>query len=160
MMTINYSDKELLDLIDAVNKLNPYACYIVDSFGVMKRNDLLVLSYIFDHNLNDNIIMRYHAHNNLQLAYSNAHSFADINIKRDKIIDSSIYGMGRGAGNLNTELFVQYLNDNHEGQYVVDPLLKIIDESLNAIYQETYWGYSMPHYLSAVYNCTPIMRVF
>ncbi|MCL1695816.1 aldolase catalytic domain-containing protein [Lysinibacillus sp. BPa_S21] len=155
MMTINYSDEELLSLIHEINRIEPYACYIVDSFGVMKQNDLLRLSYIFDHNLKSDIILGYHAHNNLQLAFSNAQVFVEIMTKRKKIIDSSVYGMGRGAGNLNTELFVQYLNDNYDGDYCIEPLLKIIDESLSNIYQETYWGYSMPHYLSAVYYCHP-----
>lgn len=155
MMTINYSDYELLELIEAINRFNPFACYIVDSFGVMKRNDLLRLSYIFDHNLNSNIQMGYHAHNNLQLAYSNAQVFCELATTRKRIVDGSVYGMGRGAGNLNTELFVQYLNDNHNTEYNINPLLKIIDESLSAIYETKYWGYSMPHYLSAIYQCHP-----
>lgn len=155
MMTVSYSDKELLVLLEGVNHLNPFACYIVDSFGVMKRSDLLRLSYLFDFNLNKEIVMGYHAHNNLQLAFSNAQSFVEINTKRDRLIDSSVYGIGRGAGNLNTELFIQFLNDINDSNYKINPLLKIIDESISTIYQENYWGYSMPHYLSAVYYCHP-----
>ena len=63
--------------------------------------------------------------------------------------------MGRGAGNLNTELFVQYLNDNADGNYDIKPLLSIIDEILNAFYQRNYWGYSLPNYLSAAHNAHP-----
>lgn len=47
----------------------------------------------------------------MQLAYSNAQNLT-VQTNRSLIIDSSVYGMGRGAGNLNTELFVEYLNDN------------------------------------------------
>ena len=39
--------------------------------------------------------------------------------------------MGRGAGNLNTELFIQYLNENSDGNYELKPLLIVIDEILN-----------------------------
>lgn len=91
----------------------------------------------------------------MQLAYSNAQSLVDLHSDRELIIDSSVYGMGRGAGNLNTELFVQYLNDNADGNYDIKPLLSIIDEILNEFYQKNYWGYSLPNYLSAVHNAHP-----
>lgn len=155
MITINYTDEELLKLIYEVNTINPYAMYIVDSFGVMKQKDLLRMTYLLDNNLNSSITLGYHAHNNLQLAFSNAQVFCETKLHRDIIIDSSVYGMGRGAGNLNTELFVKYLNENFSKSYIETPLLKIIDESLSAIYQEHYWGYSLPYFISAKYNCHP-----
>jgi len=111
--------------------------------------------YLLEHNLDESIRIGYHAHNNLQLAYSNAQTFANIHTKRERIIDSSVFGMGRGAGNLNTELFVQFLNETHNATYNVYPLLRIIDETLGNIYAESYWGYSLPYYLSATYNCHP-----
>ncbi len=63
--------------------------------------------------------------------------------------------MGRGAGNLNTELLVEYLNDNIGTSYTFKPLLTIIDEILNPFYQQNYWGYSLPNYLSAKHNTHP-----
>lgn len=155
MVSLSYTDEEFLDLIHRVNELEPYAFYIVDSFGVMKRKDLKRLFYLVEHNLNEKIKIGFHSHNNLQLAYSNAQSLVDLHSDRELIIDSSVYGMGRGAGNLNTELFVQYLNDNVDGNYDIKPLLSIIDEILNDFYQRSYWGYSLPNYLSAVHNAHP-----
>lgn len=155
MVSLNYSDEEFLELIHRVNEFEPYAFYIVDSFGVMKRKDLIRLFYMVEHNLKDGIKIGYHSHNNMQLAYSNAQALVDIRTKRDMILDSSVFGMGRGAGNLNTELFVEYLNDNIGAQYVLKPLLTIIDEILNPFYQQNYWGYSLPNYLSAKHNAHP-----
>lgn len=155
MVSLNYSDEEFLDLIRKVNELEPYAFYIVDSFGVMKRKDLTRLFYMVEHNLKESICIGFHSHNNMQLAYSNAQSLVDFQTDRQLIIDSSIYGMGRGAGNLNTELFVQYLNENVGGKYILKPLLAIIDEILNEFYQKNYWGYSLPNYLSAAHNAHP-----
>lgn len=155
MVSVSYSDEEFLDLITRVNELEPYAFYIVDSFGMMKRNDLIRFFYLVEHNLKENIKIGFHSHNNLQLAYSNAQSLVDLHSKRQLIIDSSIYGMGRGAGNLNTELFIKYLNENDEGDYNIKPLLTIIDEILNEFYQRNYWGYSLPNYLSASHNAHP-----
>lgn len=155
MVSLNYTDDEFLNLIRKVNDFEPYSFYIVDSFGVMKRKNLIHLFYMVEKNLKENIYIGYHSHNNLQLAYANAQALVDIPTKRSLIIDSSIYGMGRGAGNLNTELFVEYLNDNIDTKYKLKPLLHIIDEVLNNFYLTNYWGYSLPNYLSAVYNSHP-----
>lgn len=155
MVSVSYSDEEFLDLLRRVNDLEPYAFYIVDSFGMMKRKDLTRFFYLVEHNLKDSVFIGFHSHNNMQLAYSNAQSLVDLHSDRSMIIDSSVYGMGRGAGNLNTELFVEYLNENAGGKYDIKPLLVIIDEILNEFYQRNDWGYSLPNYLSASHNAHP-----
>ncbi len=155
MVSLAYSDNEFLSLINRVNEIQPYAFYIVDSFGMMKSKDLIRLFYVVEHNLDENIWIGFHSHNNLQLAYSNAQTLCTVTTNRNLIIDSSIYGMGRGAGNLNTELFVNYLNENADKNYDIKPLLTIIDEILNEFYQRNYWGYSLPNYLSASHNAHP-----
>ncbi|MDY4193974.1 MAG: aldolase catalytic domain-containing protein [Bariatricus sp.] len=155
MVSVAYTDEEFLELISKVNEIEPYAFYIVDSFGMMKRKDLTRLFYIVEHNLKPSIWIGFHSHNNMQLAYSNAQSLVDMQTNRNLIVDSSVYGMGRGAGNLNTELFVQYLNENADGEYKLRPLLEIIDDIINDFYQKNYWGYSLSNYLSASHNAHP-----
>lgn len=155
MVSLSYSDEEFLNLIDKTNSLDPYAFYIVDSFGMMKSKDLIRLFYMVEHNLNDTISIGFHSHNNMQLAYSNAQALVGIQTHRNLIIDSSVYGMGRGAGNLNTELFIEYLNENCGKEYKLAPILSIIDEILAQAYQEKYWGYSLPNYISASHNAHP-----
>lgn len=160
MVSLNYSDSEFLTLIDSMNALKPYAFYIVDSFGTMGEKDLTRLFYMVEHNLDPDIIIGFHSHNNLQLSYSNAQKLIAMHAERDIIIDSSVYGMGRGAGNLNTELFVDYLNNNAGKNYSLRPLLEIIDEILNVFYQRAYWGYSLPNYLSAVHGAHPNYAIY
>lgn len=155
MVSLSYSDEEFLSMIRSMNEIEPYAFYIVDSFGMMKKKNLIRLFYMVENNLKDGIWIGFHSHNNMQLAYSNAQSLADAQTNRNLIIDSSIYGMGRGAGNLNTELFVEYLNENADGKYNLKPLLNVIDEILNDFYQKNYWGYSLPNYISAVHWAHP-----
>lgn len=155
MVSLSYTDEEFLDTIAKVNTFKPYAFYIVDSFGMMKGKDLTRLFYMVEHNLDSNIWIGFHSHNNMQLAYSNAQRLATIQTNRNLIIDSSIYGMGRGAGNLNTELFVEYLNENAGKNYKLKPILTLIDEILNEFYQRNYWGYSLPNYISASHNAHP-----
>jgi len=155
MVSLSYSDEEFISLIKSVNEFNPYAFYIVDSFGMMKAKDLIRLFYMIEHNLNESVWIGFHSHNNMQLAYSNAQALVNIQTNRDIIIDSSIMGMGRGAGNLNTELFVDFLNENLSKDYIITPLLYVIDKILTAFYERNYWGYSLPNYISALHNAHP-----
>lgn len=160
MVTLNYSDEEFISLIKQCNDLTPYAFYIVDSFGVMKEHDLTRLYYLVEHNLKKEVYIGYHSHNNMQLAYSNAQKLVNINGTRKLIIDTSVMGMGRGAGNLNTELFLEYLNNCFVDRYKISPLLTLIDEIIDGFYQKKYWGYSLPNYLSAKHNAHPNYAIY
>lgn len=158
--TDNYTDSEFIDLIDKFNTLPIQAFYIVDSFGLIKKRDFLRLVQIADHNLREDIMLGYHSHNNMQQAMGNASSMAELNLKRDIVIDACVFGMGRGAGNLNMELFAEYMNENFGKNYRIEPMLEIIDEYLNDIYMENFWGYSMPFYLSASNGCHPNYAIY
>lgn len=155
-----YTDKEFIEGIEKFNKLHPFAMSIVDSFGLIKRKQFLRLVYLADHNLADGVILAYHAHNNLQQAFGNAEALVEMNLKRDIIIDACVFGMGRGAGNLNLELFAEYMNENYDTHYQIEPMLEIMDEYLNDIYKTKFWGYSLPLYLSATTNCHPNYAIY
>lgn len=157
MTIMRYSDEELLELIDIVNRelSAATAFYVVDSFGEMRMNDLNRVAHLVDHNLNPDIQMGFHSHNNLQLSYSNAVTLLQFFTSRSLIIDASVLGMGKGAGNLNTELFLEHLNLYYGKNYKIQPLLEVIDKVVNTIRAEFYWGYSIEYYLSSVNHCTP-----
>ncbi len=155
-----YSDKEFIEAIEYFNTLHPFAMTIVDSFGLIKRKDFLRLVYLADHNMSEEIVLGYHAHNNLQQAFGNATALVELNLKRDLCIDACVFGMGRGAGNLNLELFAEYMNENYDTRYRIEPMLEIMDEYLNEIYQNRFWGYSLPLYLSASTGCHPNYAIY
>lgn len=155
-----YSDKEFIEGIEKFNELQPFGVSIVDSFGLIKRKHFLRLVYLADNNLDPNIVLCYHAHNNLQQAMGNAEALVEMNLKRDICIDACVFGMGRGAGNLNLELFAEYMNENYDTEYRVEPMLEIMDEYLNDIYREKSWGYSLPLYLSASTGCHPNYAIY
>lgn len=155
MGALNYSDKEYVQLIERVNKTKAEAFYIVDSFGVMEMKDFRRLLFLADNNLKSGITLGYHAHNNLQQAYSNAKYMVEQNLEHSLIIDASVFGMGRGAGNLNLELFAKFLNDTCDKNYNIEPILEVFDECLKPIFINSFWGYSLPFYLSAIHNCHP-----
>lgn len=157
MITLRYSDAELLELIDLVNKELPDAAgfYIVDSFGEMRPNDMNRVLNLVDHNLIPTMTLGFHSHNNLQMSYSNAVTLLQFPTNRNMMLDSSIMGMGKGAGNLNTELLLEHLNLFYGKNYHVAPLLEVIDKVINQLHSEFYWGYAPEYYLSAANQCTP-----
>ena len=155
MGALNYSDEEFVRLIKMANNTSASAFYIVDSFGVMELKDFRRLLFLSDNNLKKNIMLGYHSHNNLQQAYSNSKYMVEQNPEHDIIIDASIFGMGRGAGNLNIELFAEYLNQNADKNYDIEPFLEVFDECLKPIFINNFWGYSLPFYLSSIHNCHP-----
>ena len=154
MVTVSYTDNEFEYLIKQCNSFKPYAVYVADSFGTMKRREVLHYFKILERLLDNEIIPGFHSHNNMQLSFSNVIGILD-EAKREFFIDSSIYGMGRGAGNLNTELLLQYLNDEYDCNYKLEPIISCMDLVINKIYAKTPWGYSLPNYLSASHNAHP-----
>lgn len=155
-----YTDQEFIEAIHKFNQIKPYAMSIVDSFGLIKRKHFLRLVYLADNNMDPDIALCYHAHNNLQQAFGNAESLVEMNLKRTICIDACVFGMGRGAGNLNLELFAEYMNENYDTLYRIEPMLEIMDEYLNVIYREKFWGYSLPLYLSASNGCHPNFAIY
>lgn len=155
MSTDTYTSSELLDMIYEVNNIKPLAFTIVDTTGMMTKKNILSLFYLIDNNLSEDIALGFHSHNNLQSSFSNAQILIEQNTKRTIIIDSTVFGMGRGAGNLCTELIYKYLNDNYQYKYEIVPIMKIIDEKINQIFLNSPWGYSIPYYLAAINHCHP-----
>lgn len=155
-----YSDKEFIETIELFNNIHPTGITIVDTFGMMKKKMLSRLINIADNNLDDGIMLCYHAHNNLQQAMGNAESMVEMNLHRDIIIDACVFGMGRGAGNLNLELFAEFMNENYGTSYKIEPMLEIMDEYLSDFYRTKFWGYSLPLYLSASFGYHPNYAIY
>jgi 4-hydroxy 2-oxovalerate aldolase len=155
MGTDSYSDKELLNLIEKANEIEPYAFYFVDSLGVMNGDDIIRMALLIHNNLKPGIKLGFHPHNNLQQASSNVQELVNMGLKRELIIDGSTYGMGRGAGNLHTELIANYLNEKHDTAYDVDWILRVYDEHIRSLREKFTWGYSIQYYLAAIHKVHP-----
>lgn len=163
MVTMRYTDKKIKLLINRSNNFKAYALYIVDSYGYMTPSDIVNLYKKFDHNLSSQTRIGFHAHNNINLAFSNVHAFINQKTNRSLIIDSTIMGMGQGAGNIQTELLISYLNLSKNAQskynfnYVLDSC-EIIEKYLI----NNLWGYSVKNLLPAInkaaYKYSSILR--
>ena len=138
--TAFYSDMELLRLVERVNRLRPFALYMVDTLGSMYPGQVTRQFHLIHENMDPAIRLGFHGHNNLQLAFSNAQVLLGIQAKRQLILDSSVYGMGRGAGNLPTELITRYINQNIPSRYNVGMVMDIYDEYIAPLRREYQWG--------------------
>lgn len=146
---MDYSSSEILNLTDKSNKINPASLCLVDTYGFMDKKDLIKRFYLLDSNLVPQIKIGYHSHNNFQLAYSNSVELIDQHTKRNIILDTSVFGMGKGAGNANTELIAHYLNQNENDKYDIDQLLEIADIYIEKEREKHFWGYTLLYYIAA-----------
>lgn len=154
--TLAYSDRELLDVIDLVNEVEPYSYGIVDTYGGMYLDDMVHLYNLVEHNLNPVICIDIHSHNNFQLSFAFAQEIIRLaNDKRQIILDATLNGMGKCAGNLNTELIVDFLVRKKNYDYDTDIILDAIDRYLYPIKKTKEWGYSIPAFMAGIYKAHP-----
>lgn len=144
-----YTEDEIKTLLDKVNKLKPFGFSLVDSIGSLDKASLNKLVNLADNSLDESISLCLHIHNSLQLSMANAQEFLNSNINRNIILDSSLYGMGRGAGNLQTEVIADYLNTNYSKKYDVQALYRLLDKYYYDFYESCKWGFSLKYYLCA-----------
>ncbi len=150
-----YSDEEFKSMLDLYSSLNPHAFYVVDSWGTMFSDQVIHYMNIADDILSDNISIGFHGHNNQMQVFSTVEQILNKEWKHDIIIDSSIFGMGRCAGNLNTEIVARYLNEHYEGNYNIIPLFHAFENCIKKFYVECPWGFSLPYYLTAIHHVNP-----
>ena len=150
-----YSDDEFVSMLHQFSELDPLAIYIVDSWGTQNPENMLHYMNIADQVMPKHIALGYHGHNSMMQALSIAQALLWKNYSRDIMIDASVHGIGRSAGNLHSELIAKYLNDEYEKHYEVAPILQIYENYIQKIRQTESWGYSIPYFLTAAYNCNP-----
>jgi len=149
---MGYSDERILWIIDQVNNIQPYQFSIVDTFGSMKRRDLDRIVSLVDNNLDRNIRVALHLHENMSLSCSLAQKFIDMHLNRPIAIDGSLMGMGRIPGNLPIELIADYLDEYMDKTYDIDYLMDAIQEYIAPLKGTPEWGYTPAYFLSARFN--------
>lgn len=150
-----YTDAEMIALLKDVKKLKPYSISIVDTYGLMHKKEMMHFFKLMDKILPKGIMIGYHSHNNFQLAYANCTELMAVKSDRKLVVDGSLYGMGKSAGNACTELLALHINENYDGKYHIDQLLEAIDVDIMKEYAKKYWGYSLKHFMAASNDCHP-----
>jgi 4-hydroxy 2-oxovalerate aldolase len=144
------SETELEGALELLCDSEVGTIYLVDSFGAFYSEQV---QYLLD------LYLKYaaprgktvgmHAHNNQQLAYANTIEAA---IKGADLLDSSMAGLGRGAGNCQTELLLGFL---HNPRYRLRPILQCIQEHIESMRAELRWGFDIPYMITGMLNEHP-----
>jgi 4-hydroxy 2-oxovalerate aldolase len=117
----------------------------VDSYGTLITGDITnIIKKI--KNIDNKILIGFHAHNNLEMALSNSIEAIKNNID---YLDCTITGMGRGAGNLKTELLLTYLNLKNKVMKINNyrNIAHVVNQFEEMKLKEK-WGTSLPYMIS------------
>lgn len=118
-----------------------YIC-MVDSFGSVYPDELKDIYSMISAETNSKI--GFHGHNNQELALINSLTAIDCGAS---MVDGTFTGMGRGAGNLKTELLLTSLNGRSGLEVDFNSLSAVVDE-FSVLQQEHKWGTNLPYMVS------------
>lgn len=90
-----------------------------------------------------------HAHNNQQLAFGNT---IEAIIHQANYLDSTIFGMGRAAGNCPTELLLGFLKNP---KFDIRPILDVISKEMIPLREKVEWGYVIPYAITGILDEHP-----
>ena len=118
--------------------------YLVDSYGSIFPEELI--STIKSIQKETDVSLGFHGHNNIELALINTLEAINNNCA---IVDATITGMGRGAGNLKLELLLSVLNKKNNLKVDYNYLTEILVE-FKKIKEKFNWGTSLPYMVSGI----------
>ncbi len=150
MAASTLAELELDSALNLVAKCGSKAIYLVDSFGRFYSEEIQYyirkyLSFVKPEGMEVGI----HAHNNLQLGYSNT---IEAIVQGANFIDGTMAGLGRGAGNCQMELLLGFL---HNPKYNIRPVLECVQNHIEPMREKLGWGFSIPYMLTGLYNRHP-----
>ena len=141
---------ELDEALDIFADSGVQAIYLSDSFGTFYAEQV---EYLMRKYLRIAVprgkVVGMHAHNNQQLAFGNT---IEAIIQGANMLDGSMAGLGRGAGNCPTELLLGFL---HNPKYNLRPILECIQNHIQPLQQKLRWGYDIPYMITGMLNQHP-----
>lgn len=139
---------ELIGALDQVAKCPTETVYVVDSYGYFFSEQIHHMMELYKKHLPGKRIGM-HCHNNQQLAFANTVE----GIRYDSnLVDGSLYGIGRGAGNCPLELLIGFLKNP---KFSIEPILKVIQNYMLPMRKELEWGYMIPYAITGFLNEHP-----
>jgi 4-hydroxy 2-oxovalerate aldolase len=141
-------EKDIDEALAQISATKIPAVYLVDSFGTMYCEDITFLTKKYMNALPGKTI-GIHCHNNRQLAFGNT---IQAIIDGANLLDASVYGIGRGAGNCTLELLLGFLKNP---KYNLRPVLKLIEEDFLSLRNQIEWGYIIPMMITGTLNEHP-----
>jgi 4-hydroxy 2-oxovalerate aldolase len=142
-------ETELVEGLEEINKTDELDyLYLVDSFGAFYSEQVTYYLEMYK-KYAPNKELGFHAHNNQQLAFSNTQQAI---IDGVNLLDATINGIGRGAGNCNLELLLNFLKNP---KFDVRPIFKVIQEQFVPLREQIEWGFNDIYGVSGHMNQHP-----
>lgn len=142
-----------LDLIKLSELISRWDCidvvYFADSLGSMDISDVERVHNSLRSNWDGEL--GFHAHNNKGQAITNAIKAIELGCNW---IDCTVTGMGRGAGNAETEYLLMQPTIQRPMEKLI-PLFNLVVTRFEALKKICGWGASVPYYIGALKNIHP-----
>ena len=143
-------ERDLDEALELLADSEVETLYVVDSFGALYSEQV---NYFVDKFLKyaeqSGKQVGMHAHNNQQLAFANT---IEATIVGANMLDASIAGLGRGAGNCQLELLVSFL---HNPKLQLKPILECIQQSIEPLREKLMWGFDVSYLITGLLNQHP-----
>jgi 4-hydroxy 2-oxovalerate aldolase len=148
MAISNERDQELDEALIQLSKSEVGTVYVVDSFGSLYAEQIEFLVKKYKGFLPGKTI-GIHAHNNIQLAFGNTIEGV---IHGANMLDATVFGIGRGAGNCPLELLIGFLKNP---KFKLRPIVELIEKEFVSLRKEIEWGYLTPYALTGILDQHP-----
>jgi len=143
-------ERELDEALELLAGSEAGAIYLVDSFGALYSEQIHYLLRKYLHYAKPaGKEVGIHAHNNLQLAFANT---IEAIILGSNMLDATLAGLGRGAGNCQMELLIAFL---HNPKFHLRPVLQCVQDHIEPLRQTLRWGFDLPYLLTGLLNRHP-----
>lgn len=143
-------ESELDEGLEMLAKSPVGTIYLVDSFGSLYSEQI---NYMMNKYMKvakpRGKQVGIHAHNNLQLAFANT---IEAIVDGANMIDATMAGLGRGAGNCQLEMLLGFL---HNPKYRMRPILECIEKYIEPMRAKLGWGFDYPYMLTGFLNRHP-----
>lgn len=151
MAISNAKEAEIDEALELIGNSPVDGIYIVDSYGslYMEQIEELADKYLSMAE-KYNKFVGIHAHNNQQLAFANTIAALTRGVS---YLDSTVSGMGRGAGNCASEQLLGFLKNP---KYDIIPILKFLEKHIVPLQESgVEWGYNVPYLITGQMNRHP-----
>ena len=133
--------------LQKIGKSSSDMIYVADSLGSLQGEKLTKLFKKFRKSCDEwDKWLGFHPHNNLGLAFSNSYQAEKFGVD---IVDGTITGMGRGAGNLRIEQYLMWKKKPTKN------LLDLVQRKFEPMKQKSKWGWSPSYMYSGIHEIHP-----
>lgn len=140
-------------IADKVKQIAQWGCvdvlYFADSLGNMDETEVQRIVGVIDCHWDGDIGI--HTHNNMSQGLTNTLAAKDAGVKW---LDTTVTGMGRGAGNTPTENFLAVL-DKTDSPYYAKPVYELVIRHFEPMQKHYGWGSNLLYFLGAQNDVHP-----